>query len=251
MLTEERQQMILDLLNKQNVVHLHELCEVLNASESTIRRDLSQLAKEGKLTRIHGGAKRKYTVEREFAYHEKTVKNIQSKEIVGKIAASLVEEGDTIFIDAGTTTLKMIPYLKDKKIRVVTNGIHHSLALSEEGIETYLLGGQLKEGTKAIVGPSAQMQMEQYRFRKVFLGMNGVDSDFGYTTPDEDEAMIKRLAIARSSQSFVCVDNTKMGKVGFCKVADIEDAHLITTDLTDGQLEIMLNKTTIYQKETN
>ncbi|MGY3724960.1 transcriptional regulator, DeoR family [Granulicatella balaenopterae] len=250
MLTEERQQIILDLLNKQNVVHLHQLCELLNASESTIRRDLSQLDKEGKLTRIHGGAKRKYTVEREFAYHEKTVKNIHSKEEVGKIAASLVEEGDTIFIDAGTTTLKMIPYLKEKKIRVVTNGIHHSLALSEEGINTYLLGGQLKEGTKAIIGPSAQMQLEQYRFRKAFLGMNGVDPEFGYTTPDEDEAMIKRLAIARSSQSFVCVDNTKFGKVSFCKVADIEDCDLVTIELTDGQLAATSEKTMIYQKET-
>ena len=248
MLTDERQQIILDLLNKQNVVHLHELCDLLNASESTVRRDLSQLDKEGKLTRVHGGAKRKYTVEKEFNYHEKTIKNTQAKAEVGKMAASLVEDGDTIFIDAGTTTLQMIPYLKGKDIRVVTNGIHHSIALSDEGINTYLIGGHLKEGTKAIVGPSAQIQLKQYRFRKAFLGMNGVDVEFGYTTPDEDEAMIKRLAIERSSQSYVCVDNTKPGKVSFCKVVDIADAALISVGLSDSQIELFETKTTIYQK---
>lgn len=111
MLTAERHDYILNKLRETGIVRLQELVNELNCSESTIRRDLTYLETKGLLKRIHGGAKRLYTVEEELTIKQKSVKNVHEKQLIGKLAASLVTDQDVIFIDAGTTTLEMIQYL--------------------------------------------------------------------------------------------------------------------------------------------
>lgn len=228
MLTAKRRKVILELLEQEETVSSQRLMLALNASESTVRRDLSLLEEEGLLIRVHGGAKRVYVMDVEATLQDNLLRSPREKEMIGRYAGHLVQDNEVIFIDAGTTTSQMVPYLTNKNITVVTNGIQQATLLSEHGIQTILLGGKLKNGTRAIIGPSAFQQLQQYRFSKSFLGMNGIDLHYGYTTPDEQEAAIKRLALQQSTQTYILADNSKLTKVSFCKVAPISDAILIT-----------------------
>lgn len=254
MLTAKRRKVILDLLEKEETVGLQRLMSELNASESTVRRDLSLLEDEGLLIRIHGGAKRISIVDVESTVQEKMLHAPKEKELIGRYAGYFVQKSEVIFLDAGTTTSYMIPYLENKKITVVTNGVYQANLLSEYGIHTILLGGTLKNGTRAIIGPSAVQQLQQYRFDKAFLGMNGVDLQYGYTTPDEEEAVIKRLALQNSTQTYILADDSKLTKVSFCKVAPISDAILITNASKERREIRFKDKTTVliagpYHKE--
>ncbi|MGD6804211.1 DeoR/GlpR transcriptional regulator [Rossellomorea vietnamensis] len=228
MLTPERQLIILSLLKEKGVVKLQELVEETNASESTIRRDLIQLEEQRKLKRVHGGASLLQGKRTEPSLTEKTFKNLQDKINIAKAAASFIQDGDSIFLDAGTTTQQMISFLEQKKLTVVTNGITLVDPLLEKGITTYLLGGMVKGSTRAIIGRSALDTLKTYRFDKCFIGTNGVDVDFGYTTPDPEEALIKQVAIELSQEGYVLADQSKIGEVSFSKIADLEEAVLVT-----------------------
>ncbi|QKY70102.1 DeoR/GlpR family DNA-binding transcription regulator [Lentibacillus sp. CBA3610] len=233
MLTEERHNLILKLLKQDGIVKSQHLMDVVGCSESTVRRDLDQLEDAGELTRIHGGAKRSYQLDEELTASEKSFKNVQSKEAIGKLAADLVENNDVIFIDAGTTTLAMIAYLQDKQITVVTNGIQHASRLADQGIETFLTGGKIKLSTKAIIGSQSLNELRNYRFDKAFLGMNGIDLSFGCTTPDPEEAALKQMAHQRAASAYLLADQSKWNKVTFANVCELEDVTIVTDRLSD------------------
>lgn len=238
MLTEERYAYIIRQINQRNTITVQELVDTLHHSESTIRRDLSQLEADGELVRVHGGAKRKVAISTEDTMEEKTVKNVQDKQLIAKAAADIVQDHEVIYLDAGTTTFEMIPYLKDKEITVVTNGVPHASLLTDLKIETILLGGKIKQNTKAIIGTLAQEQMGNYRFSRAFLGMNSIDKEIGYTTPDLEEAIMKKVAIAQTTEAYVLTDPSKFGTISFVKVSDIEDCTIITTRLSEENREL-------------
>ncbi len=247
MLTEERHDYILEKLNRENTVKIKDLEKEMNCSLSTVRRDLSELEEQNLLVRVHGGAKRVYTLSSEMEVKEKSTKNIQEKKEIARLASTFVQEEDIIYLDAGTTTYEMIPFLKNLKTTlVVTNGIKHAELLTDYGITTILIGGQIKVTTKAIIGASALQQLSNYRFNKTFLGINGVDVEFGYTTPDPEEAVLKRLAASQSNKTFVLADHTKFDKVNFVKVSDLEDCAIITDRIGENQK----NKEKDYRKRT-
>ncbi|MEB1807851.1 MAG: DeoR/GlpR family DNA-binding transcription regulator [Bacillaceae bacterium] len=229
MLTAERYQMILSLLHEKEIVKLQEFVEVTGASESTIRRDLTDLEKAKKLKRVHGGASllKKRLIEPTLA--EKTVKNNQEKISIARYASQFIEKGDSIYLDAGTTVTEMIPFLKDKEIVVVTNAMNNINALIEHGIETHVIGGHVKSQTKAFVGRAAIQGIESFRFDKVFLGANGIHLDYGVTTPDTQEAFVKECALKRSQQAYLLVDHTKFGEISFAKFADIDKVTIVTS----------------------
>lgn len=247
-LTEERHEYILEQINKADMVSIKELEKAMNCSVSTVRRDLSQLEKKGLLIRVHGGAKRIYTLESEMEMKDKSTKNVQEKNIIAKFAASFINDKDIIYLDAGTSTYQMIPYLKEiKDLLVVTNGVDHANQLLNHQIKTIIIGGRIKRKTKAIIGSTSIDQLGQYRFNKTFLGINGVDIEFGYTTPDPEEANLKKKAAGLSNKTYVLADHTKFGKVNFSKVADLEDFTLLT-DKVDKD-KIYNNKS--YGKKAN
>lgn len=247
MLTEERYNFITEKLNDYGVIKSQELMIEMDCSESTIRRDLATLEEQGKLIRVHGGAKRVYTVEQEQTLSEKAIKNIQKKKKIAELAASFVEDEDTIFLDAGSTTFFMVPFLKEKNIRIVTNAVQHALLLADQNNDVLLIGGKLKNTTQAIVGATSIEQLARYRFTKSFLGMNGIDRDYGFTTPDPEEASVKQQAVMNSSKAYVLADETKFNKVTFVKVCNIDDALIITDHLTDKNRQNYFNKTTILE----
>ncbi|WP_432775883.1 DeoR/GlpR family DNA-binding transcription regulator [Brevibacillus gelatini] len=227
MLTPERHQLIIGLVKEKDFVRIHELVEATGASESTIRRDLSELEEQRLLKRVHGGASVLQSKIEEPTILEKSVKREREKTAIAKYAASLVNDRDSIFIDAGTTTYQMLPYLPEN-IMVVTNGVDIALHLIKRHIRTILLGGELKAATLSLVGRDAIKSLSQYRFDKCFLGMNAIDQNHGLTTPDPDEAYVKQLALQFSDESFVLCDSDKFSRVTFAKVSDLHGITLIT-----------------------
>ncbi|GAQ16578.1 lactose phosphotransferase system repressor [Oceanobacillus picturae] len=233
MLTTERQSIIFDLLKEKQTVTIQEMIEATNASESTIRRDLTELEKKKMLSRIHGGATWTEQKIREMSILEKSTKNLQDKKRIAQHAASLVEDGDCIFLDAGTTTFQMIPFLQHKDIVVVTNGINLVERLMEHDIAAYLIGGKIKAKTSALVGSQAIESIKNYRFDKCFLGVNGFDLKFGYTTPDPEEASVKQHAANFAKKAYALADYSKLHKVNFAKIFDLDEAILITRNLPE------------------
>lgn len=244
MLETERHQMIIEALKTKNTVKLQELVELTNSSESTIRRDLIQLEQGKFLKRVHGGAARLQGKLQEPSMTEKSSKNLQAKRRIAQYAGSLVEEGDCIYLDAGSTVIEIIPFLPDN-IVVVTNGLMHINELLEKNIKTFLLGGYAKPTTRAIIGRGALESLEQYRFDKCFLGVNGIHPQFGYTTPDPEEAMIKQRAISLTREAYVIADESKFSEIAFAKIADLHQASIITSDLDPETKEQFLSKTKI------
>ena len=230
MLETERHQMILDALKKKNTVKLQELIELTNSSESTIRRDLTHLEQGKFLKRVHGGAARLQGKLQEPSMIEKSSKNIQGKRQIAQYAGGLIEKGDCIYLDAGSTVFEMIAFLPSD-IVVVTNGLMHANLLLEKKIKTYLIGGCLKPATKAMIGRGALECLGQYRFDKCFMGVNGIHPEFGYTTPDQEEAMIKQLALSLSREAYVLADESKFSEIAFAKIADLHAATIITNEI--------------------
>lgn len=244
LLTEERHKLILDILSKKGIVKINEFVELTDTSESTIRRDLSYLESVNALKRVHGGAtllKGRYT---ELSYNEKLDKNISEKDAIAQYAASLVQDGDCIYLDAGTTTFEMIKYINKTNIIIVTNGLKHIESLVEKGINAYILGGRVRTITKAIIGIDALKSLERFRFDKAFMGMNGIHIEYGFTTPDTEEAALKETAIRLSKEAYVLADESKFGEVAFCKVTDLSNAAVITNAETEN-LEAYKERTNI------
>lgn len=245
MLTNERHEMILNLLAEKQTVKIQEFLDSTNASESTIRRDLTELENLNKLERIHGGATVSEHTMAELSILDKSTRNLQEKVRLGKYAATFVQEGDCVFLDAGTTMFQMIPYLKHKNVVVVTNGLTHVESLIEYGITTYLTGGYVKSKTRALVGPQTIQTLHDYRFDKCFLGVNGFHLDYGYTTPDPEEAAVKKLASALARKTYVVTDHSKFNKVSFANIMDLEKAELIVADIQSHDIELLRKKTTV------
>jgi DeoR family transcriptional regulator, fructose operon transcriptional repressor len=245
MLTPERHQIILQLLKEKGVVKIQEVMELTDSSESTIRRDLSQLEQQKFLKRIHGGASRLQGKLQEPSMVEKSSKNLQEKRQIAKYAAGLVDEGDTIYLDAGSTVIEMIQFLPNKNIVVVTNGLMHLPPLLNKGISTYLIGGFIKANTNAFIGRGALASLDLYRFDKAFLGVNGIHPQLGFTTPDQEEAMVKQKVISLSRESYVLADYTKFSEISFAKVADIHEASIITNEVEEHTKDLYRDKTTL------
>lgn len=231
MFTEERFNIILKELKTKGIVSVTELVEILDASESTVRRDLNALHNEGLLKKIHGGA---ISIGDDTSKHDYKVNvrknlNIEEKQRIAKKAASLIKDDEIIYLDAGTTTELLIDYIESKNILVVTNGIVHAKKLLEKGIKTFMLGGEVKAVTEAIVGNNAVEDLKKYNFSKGFFGTNGVDNKRGYTTPDINEAMVKGEAIKRCSESYILADESKLEEISFITFGNISDSILITS----------------------
>lgn len=243
MLTEDRFQMILDILKEKKSVTVTDLTKQLDTSESTIRRDLLALDKKALLHRVHGGATTIVSThyEREEAVSQKTSKNVHEKQEIAKYCASLIEEEDFVYIDAGTTTELMIDYLTIKQATYVTNAVTHALKLMKKGFHVCLIGGELKEVTEAIVGSVAIENLEKYNFTKGFFGANGIDLKTGITTPDVNEAMIKKVAKNHCLQSYILADHSKFAKITAITFCQMTDTIIITDKIEDKNYKKLKN----------
>ena len=233
MLTEERFAKILSILESMGSVTVQQLMTELNASESTIRRDLNALDANGQLTKVHGGAILKtmaYSTKDDNVVSRKE-KNRDAKNKIAKYAAEQIAPGDFVYLDAGTTTELMIEYITSHQAVFVTNAISHAKRLAERGFTVYLLGGEFKAITEAIVGEEAVEALEKYNFTKGFWGANGVSLQKGYSTPELKEAMVKKKSMENCKERFVLADESKFNHISSVTFAPFEGATVITTGL--------------------
>ncbi|MFV0396230.1 MAG: DeoR/GlpR family DNA-binding transcription regulator [Coprobacillaceae bacterium] len=229
MLTESRQQKIIEYINKNKIVTVEELTVLVHSSESTIRRDLQSLSKLGKIRKVHGGATIIETGnQNDEQLNIRQQYNKIEKNHIGQMAASLLEENDFVYIDAGTTTESMIDYIQIQNITFVTNGILQAQQLLKRGYRVFLLGGELKPITEAIIGEGAITSLQKYNFTKGFLGTNGVSIQAGFTTPEMSEAIVKQEAMKHCMDSYVLMDASKFEKISAITFGAIEEANIIT-----------------------
>ena len=236
MLKSERKQIILSQLKQDGFVTLENLTVLLSdTSESTIRRDLDELAADGKLKRVHGGAESIHSLKEEIA----------NSQLAG-YAADLIKEGDVVFLEASTTNELLIPHLSNRQVTVVTNSIYHAVKLVDLGISTRIIGGKVKHSTDASIGSTALEQIRQLNFDCAFIGANGVDANY-FTTPDMEEAVIKRTVIANAQKAYVLADASKLGQITYAKVAEVEKVTIITNASEEGLLKELKEKTRVIE----
>lgn len=232
MLAEERFAMILELLAHQRTATVQELCEALDASESTIRRDLTVLDRQGRLNKVHGGATltERRVLADEPTMADKEMQAVEEKRAIARAAAALITGEDFIYLDAGSTTLALARALDGPALKAayMTNGIAHARLLVQKGCRTYMPGGLIRPVTEAITGAGALTVLRQFNFTKAFLGANGVSLNEGFTTPDPEEAAIKAAAVHRARESWFLLDDSKFGKVYPAVIGELHCGAVIT-----------------------
>ena len=226
MIPYERRLQIAELLEQNEVVSLDEFCKSLGGvSESTVRRDLKTMEKEGEITLLRGGGACLKRGSYEVPVLSKKSKNVKEKDGIAKVAASLVNDGDSIYIDSGSTALDMVKYLKDKNITVVTTNALICSELQSSNIKCIIAGGEINITTASIRGITTNNFLKSYYFDKAFVGI--------FNTPDLLEAEKKRIVCKNSGKAYIVADSSKSGKSTLCKVLDLEQATLICDKVTD------------------
>lgn len=248
MLQQERYEKILYQLQHKGAVRVADLAKALEISESTIRRDIIELDHMGKLKKVFGGAVScdTYLTSNETDVKTRAAFSVVEKDSIAKYAANLVEDKDFVFIDAGTTTDKLIDFLSVNTATFVTNGLDHALTLTRKGHRVYLLGGRVNAATEAATGVEAVTSLGKYNFTKCFLGTNGIDLEHGFTTPNVEEAMVKTHAAQRSSMVYVLADSNKFETVAPVTFLGIDKAWIITDKLENAEYR---NHTEIIETE--
>ncbi|PSU42435.1 DeoR family transcriptional regulator [Photobacterium frigidiphilum] len=228
----ERRMEIVNLVNRDGKARVEDLAAQFNVSSVTIRSDLSFLEKNGYVVRSHGAAIPNSGVIAELTVHEKRRQNAGIKSLIGQAAAKLIESGDTVILDSGTTTREIASSLKAlDDVVVMTNGLDVAMELaSAPGIEVLMSGGVLRKGALSFSGSQAESSLKNYRFDKVFLGVDGFDLRAGITTHSEQEASLNRLMCEISEQVIAVVDSTKFGKRSCHMIREFGNIDILVTD---------------------
>lgn len=228
----ERHQHILDAIKTEGKVNVLDLCNDLNVSSVTIRKDLKLLETKNLLFRTHGGAtlSNPYTTDRHVSEKEKI--KAGEKTDIGKAAAVLIEPDDCIIIGSGTTVQFLAGAIKPKgKLTVITAALNVATELNQHpDIEVLVLGGILRKSSSSGTGPYAEKMLEDLSCSKLYLGVDGIDLEFGITTTHVMEAQLNRKMIEAAQKTIVLADSSKFGKRGFGRICGLEEVDQVITD---------------------
>ena len=231
MLSQQRQQQILEFIRTHKSAQVVELSSEFGISLSTVRRDLREMEEEGLINRVHGGA---VIADNDYESPLLLRSNHYSaeKERIGKAAADLVQNDETIIITSGTTTEMMLPYLAQKQnLTIITNAITIAYKLGQyEHIEVIVLGGWLRRTEYSLLGHIAMQALQDLQASKVFHGIYGIDIESGLTGTFLPEVQTDRAIFAAANELIILADSSKFNQVGPVRLAPIDD---ITTLITD------------------
>jgi DeoR family fructose operon transcriptional repressor len=230
MFSEQRQQRILEILRTEQFVRVSELSRVLNSSVASIRRDLQALEAASLLRRTHGGAANHLMTGFELSLAQKEDRFESEKAAIALLAASLVEDGETVMLDAGSTTLQIAKQLKHRNIKIVTNAVNIAQELSSSHAEVIVTGGMLRLNTLAMVGPIAVATLAGLYVDKLFLATTGLDLKRGLTSPNVTEAHTKRAMLDSAAEVILVTDHSKIGRIAFTQVCSLERINCLITD---------------------
>lgn len=231
MLTEERRQKIKDILESKKRILVNEVSREFNISPVTIRKDLQILEKRGVLTRVHGGAIINHSAVRDLALVEKEHIHISEKKRIAFMAESLISSGDILILDSGSTTTQLARLLKFKKdLTVITNAVNIASELAASELTVMLTGGILREKSFSLVGPLAEESLRTITADKLFLGVDGIDFQYGLTTPNILEARVNNLMIKAAEEVIVLADSSKFGRRSLGVIDSLDSIDRIITD---------------------
>jgi DeoR family fructose operon transcriptional repressor len=235
-LTEERRIAIVERAKKDGRIDVVSAAQEFSVAVETIRRDLDVLQRRGLMRRVHGGAIALDRFSREYSVAERRSLNHENKVKIANVAAQYLPESGSVLLDAGTTTECLAPYLRDKKdLTVITNSLTLATQIGDSTTNVILLSGRIRPVTLSAVGELTLSALENLHADIAFLGTNGVDAEIGFTTPDPDEAAVKRAIIAHSRETIVMVDSSKFGKSSATRFARFDDVDRVVCDLTAEQ----------------
>ena len=228
----QRREKIQEYLAIHQIARMADLMELLETSEATIRRDLEWLEAEGILERTHGGATLNQIMTFEPEYLQRAQKNPEEKRLIGALAASLIEDGDVVFINSGTTATQVIHNIRgDANISVFTNNLNAALEVGETGFQHHLLGGEYQPRSKSTAGRFAIENLRQVYADKTILGVDGISLKHGCTVPTNAEAEVIRAMIERTKgQVIIVADHSKWGVVSNFQIASIDEVEKLITD---------------------
>ncbi len=228
----QRRQRIRDYLAVHRIAPNTLLSELLQVSEATIRRDLGWLERQGVVERTHGGATLNQRLPTEPDYAHSAQSHPAEKRSIGAAAAALVEDGDILFVNSGTTTTQLIRHIREvNNVTVVTNNVSAAVEARSAGFELILLGGTFRARANSTAGRFAVEMLRQIYASKAFIGVDGISLKHGCTTPIDAEAEIARLMIERTRGPVVVVaDHSKWGVASNFEIAPLDRVHTLVTD---------------------
>jgi len=230
--TNNRRASIMQQLQQGGTVQVTRLATDLGVTEMTIRRDLAALEKKGLLARFHGGAVLPQAMVQDLSFQAKLRARQDEKARIAAAAAAMVHDGATIALAAGTTVAALARALAGKSnLTVVTNAVNIAWELTRNpSIHLVITGGRVRERSYAMVGPTAEQALRELAVDIAFVGVNGISPEFGFTTPNQEEAQVHRLMLHRARRAVILSDSSKFGRVAFARIASAQEVHTLITD---------------------
>ena len=234
LLTEQRRRSVLDLVDQEGQVTVADMTRQFSISTVTVRNDLDALASIGAVVRSHGGAVRRLEATQDYPLRTKESLHREEKIRIGKAAAELVQPGETIILDSGTTTAEVARHLKRLKIQsitVITNALNIAVELADApGISLIMIGGLLRPIAYSFVGPQAEAMMNEFHADRLFLAVDGFDLENGPSTPDLLEAQLNNVMMRSAKEVNVVTDFSKLGRRSVSKISPFDRIRRLITD---------------------
>ena len=223
----ERHEQILEFLKNNNLVTVSELVAVTNASPATIRRDLIMLDQMGLVDRVHGSVTLSRTTQTPPTTSEKASRHHHEKELIGAKAAAMIGDGNSVVLDAGTTTIEIARNLRDKQIKVITPDLHIGILLSDcRQLSVAVTGGDIDWSSQSCIGGFAVDMMSRIHPDFTFVSCNAFSLESGITAPTNDKAAFKESLLRQSSKRVLVADSSKFGKTQLFEVAPLDSSHV-------------------------
>ncbi len=228
----QRRERIQEYLALHKIVRMDELYKMLDTSEATVRRDLEWLERDGYLERTHGGAILSQRLIMEPEYVQRAMTNPEEKKLIGEVAASLIADGDVVFLNSGTTTAQVVRHIRGgANITIFTNNLNAALEVGAADFRQYLIGGEFQPHSNSVAGRFAIDNLRQVYADKCILGVDGISLIHGCTVPSNAEAEVMKLMIERTNgELFIVADHTKWGVVSNFQIAAIDEVDKLITD---------------------
>jgi DeoR family transcriptional regulator of aga operon len=234
LLTERRRRSVLDLVDRDGQVTVADMVRRFSISAVTVRNDLDALASLGAVVRSHGGAVRRLEATQDYPLRTKETLHRDEKIRIGRAAAELVQTGETIILDSGTTTAEVARHLKRMRIpslTVITNALNIAVELADTpGITLIMIGGLLRPVSCSFVGPQAEAMMNEFHADRLFLAVDGFDLENGPSTPDMLEAQLNNVMIRSAKEVNVVTDSSKLGRRSVSKIGPFNKIRRLITD---------------------
>ncbi|MDX2195829.1 MAG: DeoR/GlpR family DNA-binding transcription regulator [Cytophagales bacterium] len=242
-----RHRLILERIHSHGAISVDEACEMYNTSPATIRRDFNQIVSDGKADKTWGGIIKKsdelYTINGMLPVSYRKEQNITEKILIAQKAASLIQDGDVVMIDGGTTTYYMAPYIAAKKIRIITNSIIIAMQIDIErkqsnGAEVFLTGGMLYPESGLLIGPQTNISIKNYYAKYTFLSAGAIDAD-GPSNSNQMVVETEKAMIQNCKNVVLLADHSKFGQKHMCSVCEWSDITFLISNTYDGTEKIV------------